>query len=236
MTRSSHGPNDAPKPSYVVVVGDIVESRGLADRSAVQQDFLDAIDELNEREGTALAAPMTVSSGDQAKTILEDPPVAVDVMASMSESLHPVSVVWGLGRGPIATPWKKDVDGMDGPCFHRARIAIEEAAKEGVWARARGFSTLDDRVMSSLLRLIGGIRSDWTDRQNEYVRHLRGRTQREVAEAFDVGESAISMALQRARFGDVREGEEALRELLTAYRTGERLPSRPSTAAVRERP
>ncbi|HEM46095.1 MAG TPA: hypothetical protein ENO23_03520 [Alphaproteobacteria bacterium] len=207
-------------PVYVVVIGDLVGSRELPDRASAQDRLREAVAAFNERSGDVLAAPLDVTGGDEMKTILEDPAVAVDVITQLSDALHPIGITWGVGRGALATSWVPDVGNLDGPCFHRARRANEEASKEGVWAKALGFSPLDDEVASALLRLVGAIRASWTEKQVEYVRSVRVKSQKETAGDLGVTEGAVSQSLQRARYQDVAEGEAALRSLLAAYRAG----------------
>lgn len=145
-----------------------------------------------------------------------------------------MTLAWGMGRGPIETAWVPDVGNLDGPCFHRARRANEEASKDGVWAKAYGFSPLDDRLLTALLRLAGALRASWTTKQVAYIRSVREKSQKATAGDFGVTEGAVSQSLQSARFSDVQEGEGALRDLLAAYRPGaersRRAPSESSGA------
>lgn len=224
MTESPDGPDQA----YIALIGDIVGSRKLADRASVQEQVKRIIGRVNEREEGGLQAPLKLTGGDEVKTLFTDPVVAVNVIPHVSEALHPISLVWGLGRGSLNTPWDEDVGSMDGPCFHRARRAIEEASQEGVWGKVYGFSPRDDRVLSGFLRLMGSIRASWTEKQIRYIRAVRdkNRTQEEIARDFGVGPSAVSMALQRAHFRDIEEGEEILRDILATYRDADGRHSR----------
>lgn len=70
--------------------------------------------------------------------------------------------------------------------------------------------------MSSLMNLIGALRSDWTPRQAEVVHAARGRLQIEVAEDMKVNASTISRTLAAAHYDVVLEGEAAARQLLAA--------------------
>lgn len=223
------GTSEASSPLYVVVIGDLVRSRELPDRAAAQDRLRGAVETFNASSGDSLAAPLELTGGDEMKTILEDPAVAVDVITHVSEAAHPMDLAWGIGRGPIETSWVQDVGELDGPCFHEARRAIEEASQEKVWGKAYGFSPLDDRLLTALLRLMGVIRATWTDRQTQYVRSVRTRSQKATAREIGVTPGAVSQSLKSARFHDVEAGEAALRELLLAYREGETRPERPST-------
>jgi len=201
----------------IAVIGDIVESRSLPDRAAVQRRLLEAVDDFNRDHGDDLAAALRLTTGDEVQALLADPAVAVDLVTRLSDALRPARLAWGLGRGPVSTDRSDDVSAMDGPCFHRARAAVEAAADGGVWLQVRGFSEVDDRVLSGLFRLLGVLRAGWTDTQFAYVRALRGATQREVAERFGRDETTVSRTLSRAHVHDVLEAEEAARALLAAY-------------------
>lgn len=209
--------DEADRP-YTAAIGDLVKSRSLSDRASVQRKLLGTVKTFNEEEGESLAAPVKLTAGDEVQAVLEDPSAAVELVSRISEELHPVPIVWGLGHGSVTTDWTEDVSTMDGPCFHHARQALKLAADDDLWLTAEGFSPTDDQVLSALFRLMGALRSSWTETQIRYIRALRGRSQQEVAEQFDVSEGAVSRALRRARFQDVREGEAAARELLATYR------------------
>ena len=209
-----------------MLIGDIVASRSLSDRAEVQRRLVAAVEAANAANAAnaeraeALAAPLALTAGDEVQTLLADPAAAVGLVTRVSDALRPVGLAWGLGRGPLTTDASGDVSAMDGPCFHRAREAVEEAAGEGAWLAARGFSDVDDRVLSGLFRLLGVVRDGWTDTQFDYVRASRDRTQREVAEVFDRDETTVSRTLSRAHVRDLLAGEEAARALLATYRDG----------------
>lgn len=225
MASSDAGPG----PDYVVVIGDIVGSRELPDRASVQDRYREAIEAFNERAMSRLAAPLELTGGDEAKTILEDPSAALDVVTELSDAMYPVTLAWGIGRGPIHTSWVPEVGRLDGPCFHRARRAIDEASREGIWASAAGFSSLDDQVLTALFRLIGALRASWTESQVRSIRAVRDRSQKEAAREIGLTESGISKSLRRAQFHDVRAGEAAVGELLASYRDREPGAARPAT-------
>ena len=207
-----------PSEDFVVIIGDIVGSRELPDRAVAQDTLRAAVADFNRWEGNGLEAPLKPTGGDEVKAITRDPAAAIDVITRISDALHPIVLAWGIGRGPLVTSWVPDVGDLDGPCFHRARQAVERASTASIWAEVSGFSAVDDSVVNALLRLVGVIRNSWSDRQIQYIRSVRTRSQRETAEAFEVTESAVSQSLQSARFHDVENAEGALRQVLGTYR------------------
>lgn len=234
-----------PVYPYLALIGDVVGSRELEDRAGVQRRLRGLLEALNRelgapgegedplrggvdadgarrvtRDGPPLAAPLAVTAGDEIQGLLLRPDAAVDVLVRLADDLHPVRIAWGLGAGELETDIGGDVSLLDGPCFHRARTALEGAAKDGAWARAVGLDPAVDRGLSALFRLMGAVRDGWTDTQARYARTVRGRLQKEVAERFDVSPSVVSESLKAARYRELAEAEEAARALLARFGAG----------------
>lgn len=201
-------------PVHFALIGDIVSSRDLPDRAAVQRRLQAEVRRLNEELGPELTAPLKLTAGDEVQGLLGMPEVLVDILVAVADALHPARVVWGLGRGTLDTDPGDDVSVLDGPCLHRARDAVESAKAEGRWLVARGLDEPHRRVLGALLDLVRAIRSGWTETRARYVREARGRQQQEVAVRLGVSKQAVHQALSAAHFAPVLEAEDAARDLL----------------------
>lgn len=199
---------------YFALIGDIVASRQLEDRADVQRRLEAVLDALNAEPGEAKAAPLRLTAGDEVQGLLNTAGPVMTILARIEDALHPAKMVWGLGRGTLSTDLKADVATLDGSCFHRARSALAAARHDDTWLRAEGFGAPHDEVLNALFRLMGAVRSRWTDVQARYVREVRGRLQREVAERLGVSEPAVSKSLNAARFAAIDEAERATTALL----------------------
>jgi len=212
-------PTDRDSNLYALI-GDVVGSRELDDRAEVQRTLAELLESLNHRfwgggdSEASLAAPIKLTAGDEMQALLRAPAPTVEIVVSIADALYPVEVVWGLGMGSISTDLVEDVALVDGPCFHHAREAVEDAADRGAWLQARGFPEPFSDSLSALFQLIGAVRSRWKPAQMRYIRSARDRAQTEVAQMHGVDESTVSKALQAARFRDVEAAEEATRRLL----------------------
>lgn len=205
---------------YLALVGDVVGSRRVADRNALQRKFLAAIDGANRAVGAgAVVAPLKMVAGDEVQGLLVEPEAAVDLVTCLTDGLFPVRIVFGFGYGGLDTEVGRDVSRLDGPCLHRARAALGSARKLGVWVRVEGFPRPYDQVISAVFRLLDTIRLEWTEKQAGYVRAARGRLQKEVAARFGVSPSVVSESLKAAHFEALLEGEEAARALLGRFGT-----------------
>lgn len=204
-------------PEYVALIGDIRGSRTLEDRQAAQREFRTVVEALDEElPDDETASPFTVTTGDEFQGLLTDAGAALEAAIAASDRLHPLRLRFGLGRGPLETDLNREqAIGMDGPCFHRAREAVQAARADETWLRVAGWPDgLDPRV-NPLFDLVGCVRADWTDRQAEFAHALQAAgTQTQVAEAFDVAKSTVSESLSAGHVHEVRAAETALAELL----------------------
>jgi len=201
--------------SYFAIIGDLVRSRKMADRAAVQVRFRKAVEDVNCAEGGArLTVPLKLTAGDEVQAITRHPEALVDIMVTLSDALVPETFAWGWGYGELTTDLVEDVALLDGPCLHGAREAVESAKKNSSWLEISGFTEPSAQVLSAMMNLVGAIRSGWTARQAEVVRASRGRLQVETAEDLGVSPSTVSRTLSAAHAARVIEGEAAARALL----------------------
>ncbi len=219
--------------TYIALIGDIRGSRELEDRAQVQQDLEAILGVLNRRLGHSLAAELVITTGDEFQGLFLDGQAVVDAMASVSERFPGLSFAFGIGIGGLDTPLKDQAVGMDGPCFHAARKALEQRAKaRDRWAAiaypeellgdetARGSPPSQDAV-NVILSLMGAVRSGWTERQVEVISEVRrAPTQKAVAEGLGVSPSVVSESLSAARFRQVEEAEGTVGRMLGAVLEG----------------
>lgn len=230
----------APAPiRYVALIGDIVGSRTLAPkRRAELQNALGAwIEGLNRELDGDMAAPFTLTAGDEIQGLLRRPSAVVRVLQEMADRMFQLEyqphALFGVGRGELTTgpiprspARSKSPALLDGPAFHHARDALEHVQDEGGWVRFVGFGktpedTVPDQVLDALFSLMGAIRDRWTVTQAgiSYRMHKssvdlasqRYVTQKLVASQIKVSPSVISESLKASRHFTLREGEEAAR-------------------------
>ncbi len=213
------------KDVFVALIGDVVASRKIEQRAEFQTRLEAELEILSDRLDDALVGRLTVFRGDEVQGLFRRPEAVMEVVLGLADSLFPVRIVYGLGRGRLTTRVANEIARMDGPCFHRAREAVHAAAKDGRWLTALGFPPPVDRSLTALFQLMQAIRGRWTPRQAELARAARGAQQKDVAESFAISRSVVSESLKAASFTAVREGEETAREMLREFgRSGESPP------------
>lgn len=204
---------------FVAVIGDIRGSRELADRNEAQREFKQVVNSLNDDlPDSSIASQFTVTTGDEFQALLTDATDAVEAVVSVSDRFHPAQLRFGIGVGALDTRLNPNqAIGMDGPCFHRARAAIEAAEDAGAWVRAKGWSSELVAHVNTMFDLVQCVREDWTDRQAQFARVLKEEgTQKRVVERFDVSKSTVSESLSAGHVQEVRNAETSLGAQLQA--------------------
>jgi hypothetical protein len=209
--------------NYTAIIADLVASSQATpkQRTAQQRALFEAIDVLNARLLESLVRPIQLTAGDEVQALVREPSHLVVILQFLEDSLreHAVksrSFAFGVGYGEVTTSLDSDVRHMDGPCFHRARAALEWAAKKKIWAAFSGFEEPTNLALNGIFDLMGAVRDDWTDIQAAHTVDLRLLGKRiDVAEGRDVSPSVVTESLQAAHFDSVRRAEVAAVELLS---------------------
>jgi len=202
-------------PSYLALGGDIRRSREQDDRAALQSRLEAALARANADFAAALAVPLAAVQGDAFQGLLAGPEAVVPLLVALERDLRPATFRAGLGRGALATPLRETTATMDGPAFHRARAALDQAREQDAWLVVRGFDEASTQVIDGLAALLGAVRRDWSPARWRAVDARRGHaTAKAAAAEIGISPSAISRALKAAHYTEVLAAESALGELL----------------------
>lgn len=199
---------------YWAVIGDLIGSRRVADRARLQLRLEELLHALNQRHGHHLAARWVITVGDEFQALAVDAaplPAMVDFLAN---ELHPHGVRFGVGFGTLTTPLKPLAVGMDGPAFHAARLALEEARKgrhRVVVAAAGQVLPLPTHVWDLTLKV--ALARTATQRQVVKLYRELGK-QTAVAQRLGIRQGTVSRHLARALYAEVEAVMEDLPRLL----------------------
>ncbi len=202
---------------YAAVLGDFVGSRRAGDRQALQRRLLDAFARV--AASTAPVQPFAFTIGDEFQAIFDSIPRALRGILELRFELAEVGQVrFGLGWGAIPVSDRAAAPfGQDGPGWWAARNALDAVAASEKRRRRPtetrlGFEAAlplaESRWIQGLTVALDTIVSTMDERDQAIALGLlRGATQSEIAEGFDVTQSAIA---QRS----VRNGPYAVVEIL----------------------
>lgn len=200
----------------IALIGDLVASRTLADRAAVQQRLSAALARANA-DPSGLASPFTVTLGDEFQAVLQDPERLFRDTVAIQAALHPVQVRFSLAVGALTTPINPDQAlGMDGPAFHAARAGIDALKHDG----GRYRIALPDPDVTALanaaLGLIGHAMDKWQSRRFRVMNALQTSAPVSgIARELGISEQAVYKNISDGNLNDALAAFTAIGRLTT---------------------
>lgn len=207
MTESND--RNAASASYLVLIGDLINSRQVADRAALQQTLTRALELANQCSQEALASPYTITLGDEFQAVRSHPSGLLRDLIGIQADLLPVRIRFAIGVGTIATPINPDQAlGMDGDAFYAARAGIDALKASGRRLAVRGLNKHDERWANALLAVIDSMSQKW--RANRFAILYRLLDDQSVATIAE----ELGLSIQ-AVYRNIRDGDlELVTELL----------------------
>lgn len=203
-----------------VILGDVVDSREITDRTGFRKTFTEARERVTDQYGSAFVAGPSVLKGiDELGAVLSTLETLYDVAITLQNVLHPHAIRLAVASGDITVGEAGSVAHMDGEAFHRATELLEAIERDGLrFGLDTGTRPLDT-ALADEINLLLHVRESWTDRQRDVVtRYERAPTQEAVATDLGISQQAVSNVLQSASWPLVATIEERLREsLATAW-------------------
>lgn len=197
---------------YVALIGDAVASRALpaARRARLQGELRAVLREVNRRWRRAIAARFALALGDQFEGLLASGAAVWEIAHWVRAELGGVDWIVACGRGPISTPLAPTAPEVDGPCFHRAREALEHAKTRRLLFAFEGFDPLTNAFAAYYSALYWG----WTLRQRRAATLLRVLRPADVATRLGVHRSAVSHLAGRLGWRLVAQADTVFREVI----------------------
>jgi hypothetical protein len=177
---------------YLVLIGDIVNSKKIKDRIAFNAKFQQALSALNARNPDILS-PYTITAGDEIQAVFGS---AVHVFRDailILASIYPEKIRFSFGLGPLITPINPNQSiGMDGPAFYTARAGIDRLKKSGDLFHISGEGIPDLPLLQSCLQLLSFQIVDWKPNRLQTLIFLQeAASVKVIAEKLKVSEQAI---------------------------------------------
>jgi hypothetical protein len=192
------------KTQYYAVIGDIIGSRNADDRAGLQRQLNAGLADVNRQHADQIASKYLLTIGDEFQGLLQSPENIDRILASLRVAVHPAELRFGIGVGGLDTPLRKQAIGMDGPCFQRARAAIERAEERFTQIEVEIGEVHPGFEIYSLL--YSAMRSTWTERQRQIIDlSMSGMEGVDIARLLEVSPPAVSQHLRAAGVTYVRK-------------------------------
>ncbi len=117
---------------YIAIIGDLVKSRELKNRKNTQNNLNKALRGINGSSfSTTIQSKFVITIGDEFQDLVSrGSPLRHFLNHYNSLFGDTFNTRFGIGLGGLSTRLKSEAIGMDGPCFHNARLAVLRAKKE----------------------------------------------------------------------------------------------------------
>ena len=208
------------KRNVVVVIGDIVRSKRMRDRAAVQRKLKEVLKEINRVHKGLIEADFMLTGGDSFEGVVKGISAGYSIFKEIERRLGPIEVRGSIGAGEIETDWSESVVEMDGPAFHRARRGLSQGKSiKSDLQIITGDERFDDMI-NNVLALLRAVESKWTEHQREVIEYIashEGLSQAEIARRFKVTQPAIAKVLSATRWRAVKRSRKFLEERLREW-------------------
>ena len=110
----------------IVLIGDIIASKKIKDRFAVQKKLTNAFKKINSSNKNIIS-PFTITLGDEFQAVYNSAESLFKDIWWINEAIYPVKIRYSIAVGEITTELNKaQAIGMDGPAFYYARKGLED--------------------------------------------------------------------------------------------------------------
>ncbi|WP_043583033.1 SatD family protein [Geminisphaera colitermitum] len=187
--------------SYIVVIGDVIQSRAIQSRGTFQERLKGVLKEEARVSKKLLASPHTLTLGDEFQAVYQRAEGLFAGLFRIKARCHPVRIRFSIAWGEITTAInRKQALEMDGPAFHLAREGMELLKRSGGGVGLAGELPGGSDLRSALVDILAGVMDDWLPNRLEILCGLlEDREIKEMAERLSVSESAVYKNIRRGR-------------------------------------
>lgn len=191
---------------FVAIIGDIIDSKNIKNRSKAQKSLNDVLDRVNESYKEHIKSKWTITLGDEFQVLLKPNLEMFKILDYISYKMDPINIRFGIGLGEIYTDINHEVSlGSDGPAYWNARDAIESIHSNNNYGKSKiSFQSEDnkDEIVNNLIYYTDWMKESWTDSQKEVLYTLLEKDiydnnfkQKDLAIELGISESAVSRRL-----------------------------------------
>ena len=177
---------------YFAIIGDIIASKTISNRSEVQNHLKRILDQVNEEYKSNIASRFSITLGDEFQGLLHSAAHLFELLDTITEIIQETSM------------------GSDGPAYWSARNAIEKIHEKNDYGNAKVClqkysASIEEEVLldaaNKTLKLCDRYANSWTKSQYEFVRRIiltyrygdNGEyNQRELAQELDISPQLVN--------------------------------------------
>lgn len=197
---------------YIVIIGDIKNSRTIKQRSEVQEKLKQTLKTVNEKYASDIAAQFMITLGDEFQGLLDKGEHILDIIKEIQVNMYPVRFRFGIGVGSVSTVIDQTkTREIDGSCYHNARNAVEYLKQnekrnhnnEEDIRIAMEKDTYDTAcLINTVFSLMSVIEHGWSERQRAIIydfSHYRDG-QEKCAARLGIAQSSVQRGLMNSNY------------------------------------
>jgi hypothetical protein len=211
------GVGRASQVRIIVLVADLVASRRIVERSAIQERLRACLRQLNSKRRGGLVSPYTITLGDEFQAVFSAPDRLFRDAVTVLIALFPVDVRFSFAIGGISTSINtKQAIGMDGPAFHEARATVDRLKKTKSLFAVAGPNGVGLTLINQSLALVSHTIGKWPRTRLEILRGLsENRSVKQIARDLRVSDKAVYKSIDA---GAIRTIMPLLEEIVAGLR------------------
>lgn len=207
---------------YTALICDIKNSKKIKNREEIQNKLKNMLNYINKEYNEYIESKFTITLGDEFQCLFNDASVVIDVIEYIKQEFD-VSVRFGIGIGFITTTINKEIAiGADGPAYHYAREAINNAkaseSKHCTFAsdvKIKLEDSYNEEVINTMLALLGSINSNRTPSQKRIIKHMKdGMTQKELGKIVNLDQSTIQRSFEKSSYYQYIDGLKVVKKIM----------------------
>lgn len=178
--------------AVVALIGDVIGSRKVTDRDALQKKLEKKLKQINKGRSDLLS-PYTVTLGDEFQAVFKNCDLIFRDVWEILQALYPVKTRFAFGVGELSTPVNpRQAIGMDGPAFHHARQGIQELKKTPFLFKITGEQITSLNLLNQSLYLVSQTSSGWSRNRFRIMSMLyKGWTTKQIAGELNISTVAV---------------------------------------------
>ena len=201
--------------TYIVVIGDIIESKDLkpALRKQTQNQLEEVFHQLN-RQSKQLLSPYTITLGDEFQAVYRSADQLFHDIWAFTAQIHPVRVRVAISVGGITTEINREQSlGMDGPAFHAARDRIDEMKADDILLSLTTEDKSFDRLVNSSFQILAGNLQTWNKNRFTILKKRYENIEvKKIARDLDLSEVAVYKNIHAGTLDAVKDLTECISE------------------------
>lgn len=214
---------DKDNRNFTVVIGDLVKSRKIPLRQEISEKLRTAISDISGQFDEEFYAPLILTKGmDELSGVLKRLKMSYRICESLNDRITPYLFRFAVVKGTLDVGiHTRDARQMDGSAFHKASDLIQLSKEKNLYYYfdlSLQYSQFSE-VVTELANLIHIVKSDWSSHQMDAVRlYEKFKKQKLVAEKLDITQQAVSEALKKAHWKELKRAEKTIEKILSFKR------------------